>query len=61
MSALASVIMASLSSPSNERLKTLRLLEKHDFGDGRARLEAIPEAHQDHLTDVTTVPVELGH
>lgn len=30
------------------------LLEKHDFGDGRARYEQVSEAHHDHLIDVKT-------
>ncbi len=40
--------------------RTVRLLEeagildRHDFGDGRARYEAAPEAHHDHLIDVET-------
>jgi Fur family transcriptional regulator, ferric uptake regulator len=40
--------------------RTLRLfeeagiLERHDFGDGRARYEAASEAHHDHLIDVET-------
>jgi Fur family ferric uptake transcriptional regulator len=28
------------------------ILERHDFGDGRSRYEAAPEAHHDHLIDV---------
>ena len=28
------------------------ILERHDFGDGRARYEPAPEAHHDHLIDV---------
>lgn len=38
--------------------RTLRLfedagiLERHDFGDGRARYEAMSESHHDHLIDV---------
>lgn len=28
------------------------ILERHDFGDGRARYEEIPEEHHDHLIDV---------
>ena len=32
------------------------ILERHDFGDGRARYEAAPEAHHDHLIDI-----ESGH
>ena len=30
------------------------ILDRHDFGDGRARYEASPEAHDDHLIDVET-------
>ena len=30
------------------------ILERHDFGDGRARYEAAPEAHHDHLINVET-------
>ena len=30
------------------------LPERHDFGDGRARYERIPEKHHDHLIDLTT-------
>lgn len=28
------------------------ILERHDFGDGRARYEEIPKEHHDHLIDV---------
>ena len=28
------------------------ILDRHDFGDGRARYEPSPEAHHDHLIDV---------
>ena len=28
------------------------ILDRYDFGDGRARYEAAPEAHHDHLIDV---------
>jgi Fur family ferric uptake transcriptional regulator len=30
------------------------ILERHDFGDGRARYEEISEAHHDHLIDMKT-------
>lgn len=30
------------------------VLDRHDFGDGRARYEAAPESHHDHLIDVET-------
>lgn len=33
------------------------ILDRHDFGDGRARYEASPEAHHDHLIDVETARV----
>ena len=28
------------------------ILDRHDFGDGRSRYEAVPEAHHDHMIDV---------
>lgn len=28
------------------------ILDRHDFRDGRARYEEVPEAHHDHLLDV---------
>lgn len=40
--------------------RTLRLFEevkilvRHDFGDGRARYEEAPEKHHDHLIDLAT-------
>jgi Fur family ferric uptake transcriptional regulator len=40
--------------------RTLRLfeeasiLERHDFGDGRARYEEMPDEHHDHLIDVSS-------
>ena len=30
------------------------ILDRHDFGDGRARYEPAPEAHHDHLINVET-------
>lgn len=30
----------------------VNILERHDFGDGRARYEEVPESHHDHLIDV---------
>lgn len=30
------------------------ILDRHDFGDGRARYEASPESHHDHMIDVET-------
>ena len=28
------------------------IIEKHEFGDGRARYETLPEEHHDHLIDL---------
>lgn len=30
------------------------ILDRHDFGDGRARYEEVPEAHHDHLIDLNS-------
>jgi Fur family ferric uptake transcriptional regulator len=30
------------------------ILERHDFRDGRARYEEVPETHHDHLIDIET-------
>lgn len=30
------------------------ILERHDFGDGRARYEEVPAEHHDHLIDVNS-------
>jgi len=30
------------------------ILDRHDFRDGRARYEEVPESHHDHLIDVAT-------
>jgi Fur family ferric uptake transcriptional regulator len=30
------------------------IIERHDFRDGRARYEAAPDAHHDHLIDLST-------
>lgn len=30
------------------------IIERHDFRDGRARYETVPEEHHDHLIDVRT-------
>jgi Fur family ferric uptake transcriptional regulator len=30
------------------------ILERHDFGDGRARYEEMPSEHHDHLIDLQT-------
>ncbi|MCH9051029.1 MAG: transcriptional repressor [Proteobacteria bacterium] len=31
-----------------------KILERHDFGDGRARYEKMPVGHHDHLIDLET-------
>ena len=52
----ASVIDAKISIATVYR--TVRLfeesgiIEKHDFGDGRARYEEVGEEHHDHLIDI---------
>ncbi len=33
-------------------LEEAKILERHDFGDRRARYEKMPETHHDHLIDV---------
>ncbi len=30
------------------------IIDRHDFGDGRARYEPVPDEHHDHLIDVQT-------
>lgn len=35
-------------------LEEASILERHDFGDGRARYEEVPDEHHDHLIDVQT-------
>lgn len=30
------------------------IIERHDFGDGKARYEPAPDAHHDHMIDVET-------
>ena len=35
-------------------LEEANILERHDFGDGRARYEEASEEHHDHLIDVKT-------
>lgn len=37
------------------------ILERHDFGDGRARYEEVPEEHHDHLIDVQSGKVIEFH
>ncbi len=47
--------------------RTVRLLEeadilsRHDFGDGRARYEEVPDEHHDHLIDLRTGRVVEFH
>ena len=37
------------------------IIEKHDFRDGRARYETVPEEHHDHMIDVETGSVIEFH
>ena len=53
------VIGGGLTRPAGPYSSTMEvlstgILDRHDFGDGRARYEAAPEAHHDHLIDVET-------
>lgn len=47
--------------------RTVRLLEeadiltRHDFGDGRARYEEVPDEHHDHLIDIDSGQVIEFH
>ena len=41
-------------SPHRPPVREAGILERHDFGDGRARYEAAAEGHHDHLIDVET-------
>jgi Fur family ferric uptake transcriptional regulator len=47
--------------------RTVRLLEeadiltRHDFGDGRARYEEVPDEHHDHLIDIDSGDVIEFH
>jgi Fur family ferric uptake transcriptional regulator len=42
-------------------LEEADILERHDFGDGRARYEMVREQHHDHLIDVNTGEVIEFH
>jgi len=42
-------------------LEEAGILERHDFGDGRARYEEAPEDHHDHLIDVQSGEVIEFH
>ena len=37
------------------------ILDRHDFGDGRARYEEVPEEHHDHLIDIRSGKVLEFH
>ncbi len=42
-------------------LEAARILERHDFRDGRARYEEVPKKHHDHLVDLATGEVVEFH
>lgn len=42
-------------------LEEAEILERHDFGDGRARYEEASDDHHDHLIDITTGTVIEFH
>jgi len=52
----ASAIDANISIATVYRTVKLfeeaKIIERHDFGDGRARYEELPEEHHDHLIDL---------
>ena len=54
----ASAVDANISISTVYRtlklFEDLEIIEKHDFRDGRARYEPLPEKHHDHLIDVKT-------
>ncbi len=54
----ASAIDANISIATVYRTVKLfedaHIIERHDFGDGRARYEEMPEEHHDHLIDLRT-------
>lgn len=56
--ARAAEIDASISIATVYRaihlFEELGILDRHEFGDGRARYELTPDAHHDHLIDVET-------
>ena len=37
------------------------IIERHDFRDGRARYEEVPDEHHDHLIDIKTCGVVEFH
>ncbi len=37
------------------------IIDRHDFGDGRARYEEVPDEHHDHLIDVNSGEVIEFH
>ena len=47
-------LAAPRSTARSSCSKSAGILEKHDFGDGRARYEDAERDHHDHLIDVTT-------
>jgi Fur family ferric uptake transcriptional regulator len=42
-------------------LEEAGIIEKHDFGDGRARYEEAPDEHHDHLINIRTGEVIEFH
>jgi Fur family ferric uptake transcriptional regulator len=42
-------------------LEDAKVLERHDFGDGRARYEQAPRVHHDHLVDMASGKVIEFH
>jgi Fur family ferric uptake transcriptional regulator len=46
---------------TTKRFEEIGILERHEFGDGRARYEQVPREHHDHLIDVDTGKVIEFH
>jgi len=46
---------------TTKRFEEIGILERHEFGDGRARYEQVPRKHHDHLIDVDTGKVIEFH
>ncbi|WP_421859144.1 Fur family transcriptional regulator [Oricola sp.] len=51
-SAIDSNISISTVYRTLKLFEDLEIIEKHDFRDGRARYEPLPDEHHDHLIDV---------
>jgi Fur family ferric uptake transcriptional regulator len=46
------IILMSTVYRTVKLFEDAHIIERHDFGDGRARYEEMPEEHHDHLIDL---------